>query len=164
MLWAQTASAEPPRSAPSAPAESASASAPSTSFGDRFFRGTTPGELPTEKLALIATLYVGAATSVGVGIAALVSAGSRHDDAQRFKFSQEPNFCADLASSTCAAYRGLLDAERSRRETGYALLGVGGLLALGGALTAELWPNEAAPHVALDVNAHGLSLGVSGRF
>jgi hypothetical protein len=168
MLWAPGARAEPPAPAPSPPHEPASAaSAPSEtgpSFGDRFFRGTTPGELPTEKLALIATLYAGAATSIGVGIASFVSAGSKHDAAENFKHAQEPGFCDDLASSSCATYRRLLDDERSRRETGIALLGLGGLLVLGGALTAELWHNETAPAVAVDVNARGVSLAVGGRF
>jgi hypothetical protein len=168
MLWSSGARAEPRPTTAGAPAEAASAvPAPSgseTSVGDRFFRGTTPGELPTEKLALVATLYVGAATSVGVGIAALVSAGSKHDDAESFKHSQEPGFCDNLASSNCAAYRRLLDDERSRRETGIALLGVGGLLVLGGALTAELWHNDTGPRVALDVSPTGLSLGVTGHF
>lgn len=151
-----------------APATRAPAPAPaaesSGGFGDRFFRGTTPGELPTEKLALIATLYVGAATSIGVGVATLLSAGSKHDDAQSFKHSQPRYFCDDLASPSCATYRRLLDEERSRRESGYMLLGLGGLLILGGGITAELWPNDAAPAVALSVEPNGLSLGVSGSF
>jgi hypothetical protein len=173
MLWAMGAHAEPTRApepaaaAPTAaPASSAGAPSrsPSTSFGDRFFRGTTPGELPTEKLALVATLYVGAATSIGVGIAALVSAGSKQNDAESFKQGAPRGFCDDLASSTCATYRRLLDSERSRRETGMALLGVGGLLVLGGALTAELWHNDVGSAVALDVSPSGLSLGLHGRF
>src|SRR5687768_10255700 len=53
-----------------------------SSFSDRFFRGTSPGELPTEKLALVAGLYVAAATSVGIGIATLVGAGSKSDEAE----------------------------------------------------------------------------------
>lgn len=163
-----TAASEPVTAAPSTATKASTAPAPSksssTSFSDRFFRGTTPGELPTEKIALVATLYVGAATSVGVGIAALVSAGSKHNDAESFKHSAPQNFCDDLASSTCATYRRLLDVELSRRETGMALLGVGGLLALGGALTAELWHNDQAPELAVQVNATGLSLGLHGRF
>jgi hypothetical protein len=171
LLWATGARAEPsgkPATAPSAATEASSAPAPSkassTSFSARFFRGTTPGELPTEKIALVATLYVGAATALGVGVAALVSAGSKHDDAEGFKQSAPRGFCEDLASSTCAAYRRLLDVERSRRDTGLALLGAGGLLALGGALTAELWHNARAPELAVDVKAGGLSLGLRGRF
>ena len=171
LLWATGAHAEPTAiaaTAPTASAESARAPSPSPSpgpsFGDRFFRGTSPGEVPTEKLALVATLYVGAATSIGVGIAALVSAGSKHDDAESFKRDQPRGFCDNLASSTCATYRRLLDSERTRRETGMALLGVGGLLALGGALTAELWHNDVGPTVALDVSGTGLSLGLHGQF
>jgi len=143
---------------------SAPASENTGGFGDRFFRGTSPGELPTEKIALIATLYVGAATSVGVGVATLLSASSKHDDAQSFKHSQERYFCNDLASPSCATYRRLLDEERSRREAGYMLLGLGGLLVLGGGITAELWHNDAPPPVALRLEPGGLSLGVSGSF
>jgi hypothetical protein len=168
MLWASGARAEPSVPAPSAATETANGEAapgqPTPSFADRFVRGTSPGALPTEKLALVATLYVGAATSIGVGIAALVSAGSKHDDAESFKLSQPRDFCGDLASSSCATYRRLLDDERSRREAGIALLGVGGLLVLGGALTAELWRNDTGPHVAVNASATGVSLGLDGRF
>ncbi len=168
LLIAPGARAEPK----AAPAASAPASAPapapanesSGGFGDRFFRGTSPGELPTEKLALIATLYVGAATSVGVGVATLFSASSKHDDAESFKHAQEPGFCNDLSSPSCATYHRLHDEERSRRETGYVLLGLGGLLVLGGGITAELWHNDELPAVALHVAPGELSLGVSGSF
>jgi hypothetical protein len=134
------------------------------SFGDRFFRGTSPGELPTEKLALVAGLYVAAATSVGVGVGSMLSASGKHDDAEAYKHAQAAGFCNDLASSTCAGYRVLLDEERSRRGAGLLLLGLGGLLALGGGLTAEIWHNDAAPSVALDLGDGKLTLGVSGRF
>lgn len=168
VLWVTGArAAEPPPSAAPRAAERPVTAAPSeapTPFSYRFFRGTTPGALPTEKLALVATLYVGAATSIGMGVASLVSAGSKQDDANAFKHAQAPGFCNDLASSSCATYRRLLDEERARRETGIALLGLGGLLALGGALTAELWHNDVGPAVAVDVNARGLALGLGGRF
>ncbi len=156
--------AAPRTDAVTSAAAPATASDGSGSFGDRFFRGTSPGELPTEKLALIATLYVGAATSVGVGVATLLAASSKHDDAQSFKHSQEHGFCNDLASPSCATYRRLLDEERSRRETGYMLLGLGGLLVLSGGITAELWHNDNPPSVALQLEPGGLSLGVSGNF
>ncbi|HTQ04915.1 MAG TPA: hypothetical protein VMI54_13710 [Polyangiaceae bacterium] len=168
LLIAPGVRAEPPAaptaSAPTAAPPAVSPSESSGSFGDRFFRGTSPGELPTEKLALIATLYVGAATSVGVGVATLFSASSKHDDAESFKHSQPRYFCDDLASPACATYRRLLDEERSRRETGYVLLGLGGLLVLGGGITAELWHNDAVPAVALSVGPGELTLGVSGNF
>lgn len=151
---------EPHAGAPSTPAPAEEA----PSFGDRFFRGTSPGELPTEKLALVAGLYVAAATSVGVGVGSMLSASSKHDDAETFKHAQQPGFCSDLASTTCAGYRHLLDEERSRRATGLLLLGAGGLLAVGGALTAEIWHNDAAPRVALELDEDRLALGVSGRF
>ena len=160
LLVAPGVHAEESRAAASTPAPAAG----SASFGDRFFRGTSPGELPTEKLALVAGLYVAAATSVGVGVASMLSAGSKHDDAETFKHAQEPGFCNDLASSTCAGYRHLLDEERSRRGTGLLLLGLGGLLAVGGGLTAEIWHNDAAPAVALELGDGKLTLGVSGRF
>lgn len=168
LLIAPGVRAEPP-AAPQADARASTPPAPqatesSGGFGDRFFRGTSPGELPTEKLALIATLYVGAATSVGVGVATLLSASSKHDDSQSFKHSQDRGFCNDLASPSCATYRRLLDEERSRRETGYMLLGLGGLLVLGGGITAELWHNDSPPAVALQLEPGGLSLGVSGNF
>jgi hypothetical protein len=167
LLIAPGVRAEPPTASSSDVAARAPAPAPASessgSFGDRFFRGTSPGELPTEKLALIATLYVGAATSVGVGVATLLSASSKHEDAESFKHSQERYFCNDLASPSCATYRRLLGEERSRRETGYMLLGLGGLLVLGGGITAELWHNE-LPAVALSLEPGGLSLGVSGNF
>jgi hypothetical protein len=166
LLWTPRVHAAEPSSAPSSstapPAEPSAEAGPS--FGDRFFRGTSPGELPTEKLALVAGLYVAAATSVGIGIATLVGASSKSDEADSFKQQQPQGFCHDLASPSCATYRRLLGDERARRETGILLLGVGGLLALGGGVTAELWQNDAAPEVALRVGEDGVSLGVSGRF
>jgi hypothetical protein len=165
LLMAPGVRAEEPSAATASSASSASAPAePAPSFGDRFFRGTSPGELPTEKLALVASLYVGAATSVGVGIATLLGAGGKHDDAEAFKHTQQPGFCNDLASSGCANYRRLLGEERSRRDTGVLLLGLGGVLALGGGITAQVWHNESAPRVAIDVGPSGATLGVSGEF
>ena len=154
---------EPSSTGASTAASTAAPAEPEPRFGDRFFRGTSPGQLPTEKLALVAGLYVGAATSVGVGLATLLSAGTKHDDAEAFKHSQPQGFCTDLASPSCANYRRLLGEEHSRRDTGYLLLGLGGVLALGGGLTAQLWHND-APRVALGVAPTGVSLGVSGEF
>jgi hypothetical protein len=145
-----------------APTSARAEAAPS--FSDRFFRGTSPGELPTEKLALVASLYVGAATSVGVGIATLLGAGSKHDDAVSFKHTQPPGFCNDLASAGCATYRRLLGEEQSRRDTGVLLLGLGGVLALGGGITAQVWHNDSAPRVAVEVGPNGAMLGLSGKF
>jgi hypothetical protein len=160
---AEPSSAATNEASTSAPVPAA-ASESAGSFGDRFFRGTSPGELPTEKLAVVATLYVGAATSLGVGIATLLSAGSKHDEAESFKLSQPRGFCNDLASASCAGYRRLFDEARSQRENGFMLLGLSGLLALGGGITAELWHNDTTPSVALDIAPGKLSLGVSGRF
>ncbi len=166
LLWTPRVHAAEPSPAPSsgtAPAAEPPAEA-GPSFGDRFFRGTSPGELPTEKLALVAGLYVAAATSAGIGIATLVGASAKSDEADSFKQQQAQGFCHDLASPSCATYRRLLGDERARRETGILLLGVGGLLALGGGVTAELWQNDVAPEIALRVGEDGVSFGVSGRF
>jgi len=165
LLVAPGVRAEEPSSAGGSTTTSVTAPAePEPSFSDRFFRGTSPGELPTEKLALVAGLYVGAATSVGVGVATLLGAGSKHDDADTFKHDQPPGFCNDLASPSCATYRRLLGEERSRRDAGILLLGLGGALALGGGITAQVWHNDSAPRVALSVAGGGLMLGVSGEF
>jgi hypothetical protein len=133
-------------------------------FGDRFFRGTSPGELPTAKLVVVGGLYAGAIASVSLGVVSLLKSGSKHDDAEAFKHDQPPGFCSDLSSPSCTSYRGLHDEQRSARNTGYLLLGAGGLLALSGALTAEFWHNDAAPRVALELGPRALTLGVSGNF
>ena len=140
------------------------AAAEESRFSDRFFRGTSPGALPGAKVAVVGALYVGAVASVTIGVASLVQAGQKGNDADDFKSAQMPGFCNDLASPACAGYRGLLDEERSTRNVGWILLGSGGLLALGGALTAELWHNDAAPQVAVGVTPGGFTLGLSGRF
>jgi hypothetical protein len=132
-------------------------------FSDRFFRGTTPGALPPAKLAIVGAFYTASIASVGIGVASLIHAGQQSNDAENFKYSQPRGFCRDLASAACVSYRSLLDEERGARTTGLVLLGTGGLLALGGALTAELWKND-APRVALDVRRDGLTLGLSGEF
>jgi len=132
-------------------------------FSDRFFRGTSPGELPAAKMVTVGALYAAAVASVSLGTVSLIQAGQRGDAASTYKHEQAPGFCNDLASPSCANYRSLLDEERSKRNVGLILLGTGGLLTLAGALTAELWQNE-APRVALDVRPDGMSLGISGNF
>jgi len=140
------------------------ASAEESRFSDRFFRGTSPGELPVAKVAVVGAFYAGAVASVSIGVASLVQAGQKGHDADDYKHAQQPGFCNDLASPACAGYRGLLDEERSARNIGWILLGSGGLLTLAGALTAELWQNDAAPRVAVGVGPGTLTLGVSGKF
>jgi hypothetical protein len=140
------------------------AAAEESRFSDRFFRGTSPGELPAAKVAVVGALYVGAVASLSIGVASLVQAGQKGNEADGFKHDQAPGFCTDLASPACAGYRGLLDEERATRNVGWILLGSGGLLALGGALTAELWQNDAAPQVAVGVGPGTLTLGLSGKF
>ncbi|HEX5101013.1 MAG TPA: hypothetical protein VFV94_15995 [Polyangiaceae bacterium] len=133
-------------------------------FSDRFFRGTSPGELRTAKVAVVGALYVAAVASVSIGVASLIQAGQKGDDADSFKREQSQGFCNDLASPACASYRNLLDEQREARNTGWILVGSGGLLALGGALTAELWKNDARARVAVRVSPGGLSLGLTGNF
>jgi hypothetical protein len=133
-------------------------------FSDRFFRGTSPGELRPAKVAVVGALYVAAVASISIGAASLIQAGQKGDDADAFKREHTQGFCNDLASPTCASYRNLLDEQQEARNTGWILLGSGGLLALGGVLTAELWKNDAAPRVAVQVGPGALSLGLSGRF
>jgi hypothetical protein len=50
------------------------------------------------------------------------------------------------------------------RENGWLLLGVGGLLGLTGALTAELWKNDATPRLSVDLEAGRGGVVVSGSF
>jgi hypothetical protein len=156
--------AEPAASVPP-PVQVTTPASHDPAFGDRFFRGTSAGTLPTEKALVVGTLYVGSLTSVGFGIASLLRAGARSDDADEFKLSQQQGFCAELASVSCARYRTLLSKERSSRTTGIAFFGVGGLLALSGALTAELWQNEkSAPRLALSFDESGVFFGASTSF
>jgi len=160
------ARAAEPVAASATPPPQASAPPPhEPGFSDRFFRGTSPGALPAEKALIVGTLYAGSLTSVGFGIASLLSAGGHSDDAETFKLQQPAGFCADLASRACVDYRSMLSDERSARTTGMMLLGVGGLLALGGALTAELWQNHAAaPRLALEIDRSGVFFGASANF
>lgn len=156
--------AEPP-GAHVAPVEASPPPPRDPAFADRFFRGTSTGALPTEKALVVGTLYVGSLTSVGFGIASLLRAGTHNDDAEAFKRAQQPGFCANLASASCARYRTLLSDERASRTTGVALLGVGGLLALSGALTAELWQNHRiAPRFALSFDRSGAFFGAGANF
>jgi hypothetical protein len=140
------------------------AGAEESRFSDRFFRGTSPGDLPAAKVAVVGALYVGAVASVSIGVASLVQSGQKSDDADKFKQQQPAGFCNDLASPACANYRSLLDEEHSARSIGWILVGSGGLLTLAGALTAELWKNDAAPQVAVSAGPGSFALGVSGRF
>jgi hypothetical protein len=148
-----------------AQADPAPAPAAPIAFGDRFFRGTTPGELSAPKVLVVSTLYAASLASGIVGVASLISASNQGDEAEEYKSEQAPGFCNEIASGACTGYRGLLDEERELRTTGFALLGVSGLSIVAAALTAELWPNETSqPNVALALDANGAGLTAFGSF
>ena len=133
-------------------------------FGDRFFYGSSDGELPDAKLAVIGGLYAGAIASAAVGGVLLFGSLNEADRASEFKQAQEPGFCNEIGSYACMRYRSLLDEEVSLRENGLLLLGVGGLLGLSGALTAELWKNDASARVSFGADEDGGSVTLSGSF
>jgi hypothetical protein len=143
----------------------ASGAAPEPAFADRFFRGTSPGELPAPKVLVVTTLYAASLASLIVGVTALVRAEGKADDALAFKLEQAAGFCNDLVSEPCRQYRSLFASEQETRATGLLLLGAGGLAALGGALTAELWQNDpSAPRLSLAVDGRGAALTAGGSF
>lgn len=143
---------------------SAPAQAEEPAFSDRFFYGSSSGELPDAKLALIGGFYASAIASSAVGVVLLFGAAEEADQADAFKRSQEPGFCHQLTSDACLQYRGLLDDERDLRQNGLLLLGVGGLLGLSGALTAELWSNDASPRVSAGATTDGAGVILTGEF
>jgi hypothetical protein len=151
-LLAATAHAEP------------SAETDGRAFSDRFFYGSSPGELPDAKLAVIGGMYAAAIASCAASVAFLFGAANERDRARDFKLSQEPGFCSELANDPCNQYRRLLDNEVTLRQGALGLFGVSGLLAVGGALTAELWRNERAPRVSVDAGDGSASVIVSGSF
>jgi hypothetical protein len=136
------------------------------SFADRFVRGTSPGEIPTGKLVTVGSLYTLSAASLGLGVVSLFSASDKADRAENFKLSQPRGFCRDLASEGCVSYHALESDAANTRTLAIGLLGLGGLLAAGGAITAELWSNDVtvAPTVAVDPSLGGASLGLVGHF
>lgn len=145
----------------------ASAEEPSSaiSFGDRFFRGTSPGELAPAKVLLVSSFYAASLATITVGTANLIRASHQGEDADAYKLNQAPGFCSDLASETCTTYTGLLATEQRTRTSGYALFAAGGLAALAGALTAELWPNDAGPaQIALTFDRTSAGLRAFGKF
>jgi hypothetical protein len=133
-------------------------------FSDRFFYGSSPGELPDSKLAVVGGMYAAAVASSAVGVAFLFGAADERDRARDFKLSQERGFCNELANDPCNQYRRLLDNEVKLRQGALALFGVTGLLAAGGALTAELWRNDNTPSVAAFAGDGFASVLVSGSF
>ncbi|HEY3498826.1 MAG TPA: hypothetical protein VGK73_29245 [Polyangiaceae bacterium] len=145
-----------------AAAEPASAG---VAFGDRFFRGTSPGELPAPKVLVVSSLYAASLASIIVGASNVIRAGQQSDDAEAYKLSQPPGFCGDLSSMPCATYTDLLAKERSLRASGYGLFAAGGLAALAGALTAELWPNDLGPaRVSLELGRTSAGLSAFAEF
>jgi hypothetical protein len=136
------------------------------SFSDRFVRGTSPGQIPTGKLVTIGSLYTLSAASLGLGVVSLFSASDKAEQAEDFKLSQPRGFCRDLSSAPCVSYHSLESDATNTRTLAIGFLGLGGLLAAGGAITAELWSNDAAivPTVAFAPGFRGGSLGFSGRF
>ena len=133
-------------------------------FSDRFFYGSSQGELPDAKLAVIGGLYAGAIASAAVGSVLLFSAADEADRASAFRSAQERGFCSELSSEPCSQYRALLDSEVSLRENGLLLLGIGGLLGISGALTAELWKNDVSARVSFGGSGDGASVTLSGSF
>jgi hypothetical protein len=135
-------------------------------FADRFVRGTSPGEIPTAKLVTIGGLYTLSAASLGLGVVSLFSASDKADQAESFKLSQPRGFCRDLSSGPCVSYHALESDAANTRTLAIGLLGLGGLLAAGGAITAELWSNDVSvsPTVTLDPALRSGSLGLVGRF
>jgi hypothetical protein len=136
------------------------------SFSDRFVRGTSPGEIPTGKLVTIGSLYTLSAASLGLGVVSLFSAGDKADQAETFKLSQPRGFCRDLSSEACVSYHSLESDATNTRTLAIGLLGLGGLLAAGGAITAELWSNDVAvtPVVGFDPSSRRATFGFFGRF
>jgi len=146
-------------------ADSVPSASSNVDFGDRFFRGTSPGELPAPKVLVVSTFYAAAIASISVGVASLIRAGNQGDKAETYKLSQPAGFCNDLASQSCTTYRTLFAEEQETRTSSYLLFGAGGLAALSAALTAELWPNELpAAQVGLSFDRHGASLSAQARF
>jgi hypothetical protein len=114
---------------------------------------------------VVTTLYAASLASLVVGVTSLVRAEGKADDALAFKLEQPAGFCNDFASEPCRQYRSLFAEEHETRATGLLLLGAGGLAAIGGALTAELWPNEpSAPRVAVAVSGQGAVLSAGASF
>lgn len=136
------------------------------SFADRFVRGTSPGEIPTGKLVTIGSLYTLSAASLGLGVVSLFSANDKANQAESFKLSQPRGFCRDLSSEACVSYHSLESDATNTRALAIGLLGLGGLLAAGGAITAELWSNDVAvtPVVGLDPSLRSGTVGLIGRF
>jgi hypothetical protein len=136
------------------------------SFSDRFVRGTSPGDVPTGKLVTIGSLYTLSGASLGLGVVSLFSASDKADQAESYKLSQPRGFCRDLSSEECVGYHELQSDATNTRTLAIGLLGLGGLLAAGGAITAELWSNtvSVAPAVSFEPSLRGGSLGFVGRF
>lgn len=143
---------------------SAPARAEEPAFSDRFFYGSSNGELPDTKLAVIGGLYAGAIASGAVGVVLLFNAASEGDRAEQFKHAQDRGFCNELTSDACLQYRSVLDSQADLRQNGLLLLGIGGLLGLSGALTAELWKNDATPRVSMGASAEGANVMLVGSF
>jgi hypothetical protein len=135
-------------------------------FSDRFVRGSSPGDVPTGKLVTIGSLYTLSAASLGLGVVSLFSASDKADQAESFKLSQPRGFCRDLSSQACVSYHSLESDATNTRTLALGLLGLGGLLAAGGAITAELWSNHVSvvPTGSLEPSLRGGSLGFVGRF
>jgi hypothetical protein len=136
------------------------------SFSDRFVRGSSPGEVPTGKLVTIGSLYTLSGASLGLGIVSLFSASAKADRAESFKLRQPRGFCRDLSSPECVSYHSMESDAANTRTLALGLLGAAGLLAAGGAITAELWSNDVSvtPVVGLEPSLRGGSFGFVGRF
>ncbi len=93
---------------------------------------------------VVVPLVIGAAAVVAVGVGVglgLVSKG-KESDAEDFRASHAPGFCANSTSSACTQYANILDSQQQATSVERALLIGGGVLAVGAVVTYLVWPHR----------------------
>lgn len=145
-------------------AHAADSEPPRTPWTARLYKGTSPGEPSAVKVATVVTLYSAGVASLAGGLVFTLNGIDAGTDADEFARRQPSGFCADRGSDACARYLRYRRDESDQLLFGQALFGAGALLAVSGALTAELWPNRAPFQISATAVPGAATVGFSTAF
>lgn len=134
-------------------------------WSDRLLRGTSAGDPSTAKTVTVLGLYGAAAASAATGLVLTLRARATGDEADDVFARAPAGFCEKRASDECHEYLTLRRRESERYLLGEAFFGGAAFLLLSGALTAELWPNQApAPKLGGSFSRGHALLSVTAEF
>jgi hypothetical protein len=101
-----------------------------------------PGDPGTAKLITLMSLYSLSAGSLALGTVFGFQALTQKSNTDDFRDAQPRGFCVDPTAPACVEYDDLRSSQNASARTSGIFLGMGALFFVGGAVTAQLWPNS----------------------